>query len=612
MSEATGRNMIRAFGVFLLLISVTTVAQAQEEDSLRLYKKLKKAAYKHRLTRMAYDALFVDPEPREYPVQPAAPAEEKRVNPYLLYPGKIIRKINVTVLDPFGNTVNDTVQGKINLFQKAGNRLHITTRRWVVLNRLLFSENDTVNPLAFSESERVLREFLFVNDARVFISPTPSRDSIDVNVVVHDKWPLTVPLMVTDIAANARLRNTNLFGLGQQFEHYVGVQRPDMYDFNGFYNIANIDRTFISSRLGYVHNPIYTSAHLVFDRPFYSPLAKWAGGLALNHTWRRHEYHDSIAGTDKHIPLNLFNYDVYLGKSLKFSKSKSLFNQSTNLIVGARHFNNIFLNRPAAQIDTARSHRNWGAVICNIGFAIQQYYKDKYIYRFGANEDVPEGLIVQFIYGGWKREFDKVRYYNGFEVARARHFDFGYLSATVSYGVFYNVKVPNDVTTNLRLSYFSELLRQGDWYFRQFINYSFVHGENKLSGEKITLRPDEMYGFNNATLTGNTKMLVNSETVAYMPYNLVGFRFAPVLMIGLGMISDQEVPFGKSSLFQGYSLGLMMRNENLLTSTFQVSFGFYPFLPDGRTNVFLYNPVGSFSLRVRGFAVGRPDFVSYY
>jgi len=75
-----------------------------------------------------------------------------------------------------------------------------------------------------------------------------------------------------------------------------------------------------------------------------------------------------------------------------------LFNQSTNFVICGRYFQNIYQQRPPRDVDGGI--RNYGAFVGNIGFSIQQFYKDKYIYRFGANEDVPEGLIVQFIYGG--------------------------------------------------------------------------------------------------------------------------------------------------------------------------------------------------------------------
>jgi hypothetical protein len=597
------------FVLIFICIFIVLPSIAQERDSLRLYKKIKKAAYKYRLTRLAYEATFRDPEPQEYP-EPAT-KEEKQVNPYLKVRGSVIRKINITVYDPFGYSVNDTTPKKIDWSQRMGNNIHVTTRKFIVYNRLLFHENDSVDALKFSESERLLRAAVFVNDARIYVVPTKSRDSVDVNVVVQDKWPVTIPAEVTDQNANAQFRNNNLFGSGQQFEQYAKVTRDLLYTLKGYYNISNIDNTYISSQLGYLSDPSETNVYLNFDKPFYSFFATWAGGLSLNHTWRTYTHTDTIEGITTKMPLNNFGYDVWLAKTIKVSDRKTLFNQSTNIILGGRFYNGIYLNRPSFTLDTAHQYLNNSAFIGNVGFAVQQYYKDKYIYRFGANEDVPEGFVVQFIYGGLKRELNKIRYYNGVEVARAKHFDFGYLSATFSYGIFYNVKVPNDVTTNYNIQYFSELMRKGNWFFRQFLNFNLVHGENKIEKQKITLRSDDLYGFQPESLTGNTKMVLNSETVAYMPYNLIGFKFAPVLMVGLGMLGDPLNPIVQSRLYQGYSLGMMIRNENLLTSTFQISVGVYPFFPDKKNLSIIYNPVTSFTLRVRAFSVGRPDFIAY-
>ena len=133
----------------------------------------------------------------------------------------------------------------------------------------------------------------------------------------------------------------------------------------------------------------------------------------------------------------------------------------------------------------------------------------------------------------------------------------------------------------MKLYYFSDLAKRGRWFFRQFFNYNLVHGENKISKETLTLSPDEMYGFTGTSLSGNTKMVLNSETVAYLPYNIIGFRFAPILMGGFGMIGDPMNRLLQSRLYQSYSLGVMVRNENLLSSTFQFSVGMYPFLPEG-------------------------------
>lgn len=595
----------------LLLALSCHYLPAQDKDSLRLYKKLKKVAERNRYASMAYDAIFVNPSAKEYPKNPAS-RQEKNVNPYLKYSGRIIRNIHVLVYDPFGYSVTDTVRREINKIQKIGNNIHLKTRQFIVINKLLFGDNEPVEALKMSESERILRESAFANDAKIIITEASSRDSVDVTVIVHDKWPIVIPLIVTDISASAKFKNRNLFGLGQEFQQYAGYYRPtNSFDYSGYYNIANIDNTFISATAAYETTVDGTRASLTFDRPFYSPLASWAGGLTTSRGWMKYGYYDAVEEVSRKIPLENLYYDAWLGKNIKLSKDSSLFNQSTNLVVGARYFQNRYQSRPSLSVDPGLQDV-WAAV-GNVGFSVQQFYKDKYIYRFGANEDVPEGLIVQFIYGAMKREMTKMRYYLGTEFGRAKHFKLGYLSSTIGYGVFFNTQVPNDITVNYKFSYFSDLLRSGRWFFRQFFNYSLVHGENKFGNETVTVNSDELYGFSPGnTLYGKTKMVLNSETVAYMPYNVVGFRMAPVFLAGLAMLGDPQNPLLKSRLYQGYSLGLMFRNENLLTSTFQFSFGFYPFFPEGKNNVLKYNPIGSFTLKVRGFYAPRPDFVAYY
>lgn len=591
---------------------IKTEKQVQaEKDSLRIYKKIKHFAYRRKTTSWIYDAIFKDPEPKEYPILPAS-HEEKNVNPYLKYQHKIIRNINITVYDPFGHSVQDTLPRNTNKVEKLGNRIHITTRRFVIVNRLLFKRNDSIDALALSETERILRQMTYVNDARIVIVELRNKDSVDVNVIVQDKWSITIPILITDVSGHARFRNQNLFGWGTQFEQYVGYKRPNVWDYNGFYNIANLDNTYISGTLGYTRDITGTTVNLGFNRGFFSPLSKWAGGINLSRSWKYYQYTRASDSVVKRVELNYYTYDVWAGRSFKLSNEKSFFNQSTNILGGLRYYKTAFIERPPFSIDTALGNQNTAAFIGNIGFAVQQYYKEKYVYRFGATEDVPEGLIVQFIYGGIKKELMKLRYYTGFEIARAKHFDVGYISATFAQGVFFNRFVSNDITTNFKLYYFSDLLKKGNWFFREFINFNLVHGENKLSKETLIIAPNELYGFNGTGLSGNTKMTLTSETAAYLPYGVIGFKFAPVAMAGLAMLGDPKHPVLQSRLYQSYSIGVMVRNENLLSSTFVISFGVYPFFPESGNVVWKYNPVTSFTLRVRVFEFSRPEFVSYY
>jgi hypothetical protein len=450
-----------------------------------------------------------------------------------------------------------------------------------------------------------------VTDARIFLRETKNSDSVIVNVIVQDKWAITIPTIVTDVFANARFRNQNLLGSGQQFEQFVELRKNGQYEVNGLYNVANLDGSYISSQLNYETNKTGTGVGLSFDRPFYSPLAKWAGGVALNYTQKFYNYSDTIDGRAKCANLTRYGYDVWAGKSIKINTSKTLFEQSTNLIVGGRYYSSPYIKRPAIANDIIASNYNTSAFIGNIGFAVQQYYKDKFIYRFGANEDVPEGLICQVSYGAEKKEISKLRYYAAFEIARAKHFNFGYLTSTFSHSIFFSRSTTNNITNSYRLYYFSDLFRLGKWYLREFATGNLVYGQNKMPTEQLTISPDELYGFNAGTLKGTKKMLSTLETVAYAPYNVIGFRFATVLMMGAAMLGDDQNKLYNSNLYQAYSLGLMVRNENLISSTFQVSVGVYPFLPNRKDAFVVYNPIVSFTLRVRTFAVSKPSFLGF-
>lgn len=583
--------------------------QAQEGDSAQIYKKIKKVAEKRTLTSWIYQAIFTEPSPREYPSEPSAP--EKHVNPYIKQKDRIIRKVNITVYNPFGHKVQDSTKKFDRFLENSANHLHISTRKWIIINRLLFKEYDTLSPLALSETERLLRIADFINDAKVYVSDTLNSDSVTVNVDVYDRWPISAPMHLSPNSADIRFRNQNFLGIGQQFDQYVWYNRENVYNYRGYYTIANLDNTYISSQLSYKIEEAGEQVALAFNRPYFSPLAKWAGGVYGGHNWNHFGYSDTSGSIVNKVPLNSLYYDVWLGKAFKLGKKKTFFNQSTNVIVGSRYYDTKFLARPDFSIDTAKTNRSTWAYVGNVGFSVQQYYKDRYIYRFGSYEDVPEGLIIQAVYGVSKKEYDPEQYYIGAEIARAKKFRIGNLSSTISGGMYYQEKLSNNITAKFRLTYISNLIKKGRWYFREFAYYDVVHGVNKPIGENITIKGDEMYGFNSGTLTANTKMVMNLESVAYAPYNVIGFKFGAVAMAGFAIMERELYTLDNSPLFQAYSMGLLIRNEHLVSSTFQISVGMYPFLPGLDKNTFSFNPITSFTLRVRGFAMGRPEFISY-
>lgn len=585
---------------------------AQTKDTLAVYKKIKQIAYKHKATKLLYHAIFVEPGPRKYEKKPLSDNQKKN-DPNLKYEGRIIREINITVYDPFGYNVNDTSKKEINPLQKLGNSYHVATRARIIRNLLLFKKNDKVEVLVINESERIIRSAGYINDARIYIKEiNNSQDSVDILIAASDKWSLDAFVEVNTKGGDFTLREKNILGTGQRYSQYVAYNRSTNYQYSGNYRVGNIKNSFISSSLYYNTTKDKTYIGGSFDRPFYSALAKWAGGISGNKVWDTYIKTDTLEKTEQKIRLDYTTTDVWMARNINPGTGKRINRKNINIVIAARYVDLHFQSRPSFSIDTAKVNLNSSFYLGSVGFSLRKYYKDQYIYRFGANEDVPEGLSIQYLYGILYKELKNPEYYAGFEVSRGKHFEkLGYLSGNIVYGTFYNNSVYMNSTLNGGVYYFSNLFERNRWYFRQFISYKFVYGFNKTPTETITLRSDEMYGFNSGTLKGNKKMVVNLETVSYAPYNLIGFRFAPLLLVAAGILENESVSLIKSRLYQAYAIGLLIRNENLLNASFEITYGIYPNLPDGNDHFYKFNPVTSFALKVRSFAISKPAIARY-
>ncbi len=604
--------------MFALSIASLGDAQIDEErhenkDTLAVYKKIKKFAYKHKSTKFLFHAVFVDPAPQHYEKKPAL-NKKRREDPNLKYEGKIIRRIDVSVLDPFGNSVNDTLwQPEQNSLQKVGNKYHIRTRKRIIRNLLLFETQEQLDVVKISESERLIRGVGYVSDAHIYVmdSDAPGNDSVDVKVYVLDKWALVVPIRVGINNVRLTVRDKNIAGSGQRFEQYVNYKTNGEYQLAATHHVANISNTYLSSNATLIKTNDVVRAEMSIERPFYSSLTKWAGGSAFTKTWGKYTYTPAGDDATHEIPLSYQNMDVWIGNSIRTKLGKRTNSRLSNTVAAVRYSQTNYNQRPSFEIDTNKVNSNASLLLGSIGLSVSKFYKDQFIFRFGANEDIPEGVVLKLTYGLFHKEQNAMRNYAGIDISKGMHVPkVGYFSASAAYGTFYN-KNDNSSTINLGAIYFTDLLKSNKWYFRQFGYWKYVYGFNKSPIERITLRPDELYGFSNGSITGTSKMLLNLESVIYSPYNFIGFHFAPLILMGFGALKNDDAHMFDGRIYQSYAIGMLFRNENLLTSSFQLSFGFYPNLPDGNNHYTRFNPVTSFSVKFRTFAFSKPAPITY-
>ncbi len=152
---------------------------------------------------------------------------------------------------------------------------------------------------------------------------------------------------------------------------------------------------------------------------------------------------------------------------------------------------------------------------------------------------------------------------------------------------------------------------------RQFVYLQATNGLNRIAGEYITLngRNNEgLYGFNSFAVMGQNKSLLKFESIIYTPFDYAGIQVAAVVFAGFGKIGRPNPAYAfinENTIYQAYGLGFLIRKENLVVNTIQISFGYYPNLPDGTGNQIRYNPIGINNLNLRDFDISKPDFVNY-
>ncbi|MDX1471313.1 MAG: hypothetical protein R3213_07435, partial [Flavobacteriaceae bacterium] len=288
--------------LFLFLADYSFSQDSIPKDTTNIYTKIEKISEKGKFSNFLHGLIFKSNDK-------SAPKklEGRRAKSYRRYIGKVIRNIEIEVYDPFGYSFTDTTEVPNSWLEKTGNTLHVKSRKFTIRNLLLFSENSKLDTLLINESARLIRAQNYVR--RVEIDPelvSRGSDSVDVRIVVLDAWSIIPKVSLSTSVNRFRLLDRNFVGLGHELRTGVATRLSDgenAWDLR--YRIRNFKNTFISSTFSYQArlNESYSKI-LDIDRPFYSPLARWAGGIYLDEQFSQ----DSILNMNNELGFERFRY----------------------------------------------------------------------------------------------------------------------------------------------------------------------------------------------------------------------------------------------------------------------------------------------------------------
>jgi hypothetical protein len=530
---------------------------------------------------------------------------------YTTFQGKIIRKIDIATIDPFGFSLADTSVKPNTVLVKAANSLHVKTLTLAIRNLLLIHEDEPFNSFFVKESERLIRNQKFVHEVFFYVAAAaPKSDSVDISIRVLDIWSIKPMVSVTPSNLEVGFTDRNFLGTGHEFQNvFLRNISTGINAFRTNYYVPDIMTSYVNANLHYqIDGYGNVRRSMAFERPFYSPWAKWAGGISLGTQIKR----DSLAGsTPEYMPLNLKikRQDFWAAKAIRiFSEPED--ENANNLVLSARYLRIRYPESPAETVDTSGIYSNEDFYLAGIGVSTRKYVQDTYIFKFGTIEDVPIGKVIEFT-GGYQLREKSWRPYLGMRFSYGSYTRRGYLSTNIEYGTFFHNSHKEQSVVTIGINYFTGLFEVGKWRFRQFIKPQVTLGSNRFSYDTLTLNNEYgLDGFNSTGISGTKRLLLTLQTQSYAPLNFFGFHFGPFLVCSLGMLGD-AYGFKNRKLYSQFGFGVLIKNENLVFNTFQISVSFYPVIPGKGYDIMKLNSYRTTDFGFRDFEIGKPDVVMY-
>jgi hypothetical protein len=494
---------------------------------------------------------------------------------------KVVRRINIITLDALGYSIHDTTRVPRSFLEKAGNSLHVKTRRRFVRNKLLFRPMEPLEPLALVESERLLRQTAHLLDARIIVDErTTTEDSVDVLVITKDIFSLGGSGSYSPPSGSGRvaLRELNFLGLGHQVRgsYRFNTNAPRPWETTAGYTIENIGNTYITADINYFDQNFYKERSAFLRRDFFATNTRYAGAVGASKIDEQLLLPPVPEDTvQRFADLGYHRQDVWLGRSFRFKSYNLGFEPRGRLITALRVINTNFYTKPT------ENFQDNVLGIASVGYSVRRYYKDRYLYGFGRTEDIPAGTLVSASYG-YERGNVFNRQYAGLDLSFARYNkDFGYLYGRAGYGSFIRDGKWEQGTLELESLYFTRLYENGNWKLRHFILGRSTIGINRNPEELLSINNEEgLRGFRSGLLRGNRRVVINYEANLYTPVTLFGFRLATLVFADVAWLSygNSSSPF-RSTPYPGFGAGIRFRNEYLSFSTIQILVGYYPRIP---------------------------------
>lgn len=526
----------------------------------KFYDDLESASENSRFMRWIYRAVVTDDRRSELPTDTRLRDE---LEYFTQYEGKKVRDIFI-----YRNNIFDEKDEEKRVYRFL-NGIHSVTNEKQISRNLLFKSGDGINPQLMVQNERLLRDLPFLSSASIILFPdNEDPDIVDIFIVTRDKWSIGAEFRTAlQEGYYLRIYDENFLGSGKQLgvRTYVNYKKP-LYGGNMFeYSMSNMFGSFFDSEFyaGKGYEERNYSAQVKKD--FIISTDYMAGGIA---SWKR--YYDFQLLTDTVNLIKATDYQLWGGKSFNIKALKS----SVFLTGGYRNVN--YKERPEVVADSNTYYHSNQTLLFGVGLYRESFYQGNMIYGYGTTEDIPYGFKLEFNIGRYWGEFDN-RWYGLASFTTGRQSRIGYLRGEITGTTFItNGGRLRQGALYMDLKWFSNLFYMKRSYLRQFIDirYSRGYGRDRGEGERLTFYDvDGPEGYRGSErMTGNNRLVLNTETVVFSPLYFYGFRFAFFAFADIAWIGDKSFVY-QNDFYSTLGVGVRIKNERLVFKTIQLRLG---------------------------------------
>lgn len=526
------------------------------ERNQRLYDSIESKTSRRAVPRLLYKLLFV--KPRLDTTASGRVLDETRA--LARYTGKTIGEIRIErgqVFSPDGNWL-----------ERTGNKLHTLTRERIIRRDLLFKAGDRFDPDQVVRSQQLLRSRPYISDANVTVV-TDSLDSTRVDLVLRtrDSWTISVDGgLRSEGRTMVGISDANIFGTGNRLKVETNFSRND-FSYGGNmveYAMPNIFGSFYSAEFEAGRNFYEETLRLGLVKEFLKPTDYEVG---LTYSDLRSKYY--MIEQDTSAIVKVRNLDVWAGRARYIKPLRS------SLFLTARYNYARFSERPDVYYGLNPALHDHDALLTGVGLYREKFLTANMVYGFGIKEYLATGYKAELVTGYTWGEFSDALYL-GMEYKTGGFRSIGYIMGGFTLGSYidHTSGMWSRSAVDIDLRWFSNLFIFRRNRIRQFLSFNYTQGWNRELGNNESIRFTDRNGLQalDEYVTGTNRMVLNTETVVFAPFQPLGFRFAFFGFADFGLIGYSPNIF-KNDFFTSFGLGLRLKNERLIFSEVQIRLG---------------------------------------